>query len=149
MMDLFLFRDLPDPAQLVPPVALKGSRPLVQGAQGVRLCTVEPVAAAAPGSDQAGVTQHAQVFRNGRLWQSEPCRDVADGLLSQRQVTQDLAASRFCYGVEDIGCGSGSGHVSKIHSDMGICQIRLSPTCCGIACLIEKQARGARPEGRS
>ena len=50
------------------------------------------------------------MFRDRWLRKAQRRDDVAHGAFREREVHQDVAASRLGYGVEDIGRCRGTGH---------------------------------------
>src|SRR5262249_36819671 len=71
---------------------------------------------------QAGIPQHLQMLRDGRLRQLERVDDVADRAFVAGEELEDVAPPWFGDGVEGVGGRRGAGHASFIHSDMGMCQ---------------------------
>src|SRR5260370_30701332 len=107
------------------PVALEGSCPLVQRANGFGVGAVELVAAVAAHPNQSHVAQDAEVLGDGGLLEAEGCDDLLDGPLGPGEIAEDLAATGLGYCLEGVGGGACSCPDGTIHAYMGICQVRV------------------------
>src|ERR1017187_3424469 len=116
------FRALLHSLQLMLPVALEGSGPLVKRAQRFGIGPVQLLTALAAHATQPHVAQHAQVLGDGRLLQTEGCHNRCDRPLGFGKIAQDIAPARFSHRVESIRGGGRSCHDKTIYSHMGICQ---------------------------
>lgn len=104
------FGALLDSEQLAAPVALETAGPGVERSYPVSIRAIEDLTAVPPQVHQADVAKDAEMFRDGRLGQSERQDDVADGPLAGRQVCKDVPAARFGDGVERVRGGRGARH---------------------------------------
>jgi 23S rRNA G2445 N2-methylase RlmL len=77
----YRFRAFLHSIQLVLPVALEGSGPLVKRAYRFGIGPVQLLAALAAHPNQTHVAQHAQVLGDGRLPQAEDRHNISDGPL--------------------------------------------------------------------
>jgi len=75
--------------------------------------------------DQTDVLEDAEVFGNGGLFEAESIHDITDRAFIESEKGEDVAASRFCDGVEGVGGCGGARHRERIHSHMGICQAKI------------------------
>src|SRR5260370_25919201 len=120
------FREFLHSIQLVLPVTLEGSGPLVKRAYRIGVGPVQLLAALAAHPDQPHVAQHAQVLGDGGLLQAEGCHNLSDGPLGSGKIAQNLPPAGLSNRVESIRSGARSCHDGTLHSYIGICQVRLS-----------------------
>jgi hypothetical protein len=81
------------------------------------------VATVAANVNQADVFEDAEVFRDRGLFEAESVHDISDRAFIDREKGKDIAAARFCDGVEGVGGGGCTRHAERIHAHMGICQL--------------------------
>jgi hypothetical protein len=91
-----------DSIQLVLPVTLESSGPLVKRAYRFSIGPVQFLAALAAHSNQAHVAEHAQVLGDGRLLQAEGCHNLSDGPLDCGKVGQNFPPAGFSNRVESV-----------------------------------------------
>lgn len=108
--------------QLVLPVTLEGSGPLVQRAYRLGVGPVQLLAALAAHPNQPHVAQHTQVLGDGGLLHAQSCHNLSDGPLSSGKIAQNLPPSGFSNRVEGIRSRARSGHDETLHARIGICQ---------------------------
>ncbi|HET9320335.1 MAG TPA: hypothetical protein VFO27_11175 [Bryobacteraceae bacterium] len=72
--------------------------------------------------NQANVFEDAEVFGDGGLCKGESVHDITDWAFIEGEKGKDVAAARFCDGVEGVGGGGCTSHGERIHAHMGICQ---------------------------
>lgn len=120
----FLFGTLFHAEQLITPELFEGAGPLVQGPDGFGIGFVVPVPTVTPDMHQAHVAQNAEMLGDRRLVKSDGGNDLTDRTLTKREEGEDLPPARFGNGIEGVGSGSRTSHGEKIHSYMGICQVR-------------------------
>jgi len=99
-----------DAIQLVGPIALECSGPLMQGLDRLGVGAVELVAAIAARLDEADVAQHAEVFGHRRLIESQDGHDLAHRKLFHDKQGKNLPAPRLSHRVENIGSGCSARH---------------------------------------
>src|SRR5215470_5669276 len=104
------------------PKALEGTRPLVEGTNGVSIGAIEDPTAITTRMHQADIAQHTQVLRDGGLLEAQCDHDIANGALLRGEVVEDFAAAWLSDGVKGIGSGGGARHAPRLHSHIGICQ---------------------------
>src|SRR5271154_2648351 len=96
--------------QLVLPVTLEGSGPLVKRAYRFGIGSVQLLAAIAAHPNQPHVVQNAQVLGDGRLREAERCHNLSNGPLDSGKIAQDLPPAGLSNRVESIRSGARSCH---------------------------------------
>jgi hypothetical protein len=71
---------------------------------------VEDLAAVTPLLNQANVAKHSEVLGDRRLREAQRHDDVANGMLSGREIVQDVSTPRFGDGVEGVRRRGGARH---------------------------------------
>jgi hypothetical protein len=114
-----LFGTLFHARQLMGPVTLKGSGPLVNGTDRLRIGAIKLVPAIAANPDQVDIPQYAKMLRYRRLIELHGNNQVSNRQFAGDKKHENLAPAGLCNGVEGIGSGSSSRHEKNITCQYG------------------------------